>query len=156
VPGVQTLDEVIAIAEAVAGEKVVSLKRTVSVLTKFNNNIKSFDVQVCFGATKPPLEVYIVEDGPTCWQGDIDTPDYLELVEVGIEDHAVLPVIYPNPNNGIFYLNFEGKINHIKAYNILGKEIDVILEGNQINLNKHKSGMYVLHINELFIKTLIK
>jgi len=66
------------------------------------------------------------------------TPDYLEFVEVGIEDHEVLPVIYPNPNSGIFYLNFEGKINHLKAYDILGKEIEVILEGNQINLNKRK------------------
>lgn len=217
-PGVQTLDEVLAIAESVSGEKVISLQRTVSVLTKFNNNIKSFDVQVCFGATKPLLEVYIVEDGTTCWQGDIDgdlvdnilentnqnndltdddfdedgipnylddddnndgiltkdhdqnnngdptdddinqdgTPDYLEFVEVGIEDNAVLPVVYPNPNKGIFYLNFADKINHLKAYNILGKEIDVILKGKQINLLTNKSGMYVLQVNNQLIKILIK
>jgi len=219
VPGVQTLDEVIAIAEAVAGEPVVSLERTVSVLNKFNNNIKSFGMQVCFGRTRPPLLVHIVEDGPTCLQGDIDRdlieniledtnqnndltdddfdndgipnyldnddnndgiltidhdlnnngdptdddsdadgiPDYLELVAVEFVDNTVLPVVYPNPSQGTFYINFEKKINQLKAYDVLGKEVQVTVKGNKVHINEAKTGIYVLQINDQFVvKVFIK
>lgn len=72
VPGVQTLQEVISIAELVTGEKLVSLKNAIDVLKKLNTNIKPFGGQVCFDYTGKPLVVLVEEDGAECLQGDID------------------------------------------------------------------------------------
>lgn len=217
-PGVQTLDEVLSIVESVSGEQITDLEEAVSALNKFNNNVKSFNVQICFARTQPPLLVHIVEDGPVCLQGDIDQdfvanifednngngdltdddldgdgipnyldeddnndgiltkdhdtnnngnptdddsdadgiPDYLEYIAVGIIESNILPVVYPNPSKGIFYINVEQPIKHLKAYNINGKEVSIAMENNRVLLNNAKTGMYLLQINEQVFKVCIK
>jgi len=72
VPGVQSLHEVISIAELITGEKLVSLENAINVLKKLNTNIKSYGAQVCFDYATPPLVVLVKEDGTECLQGDID------------------------------------------------------------------------------------
>jgi len=218
IPGVQTLDEVLSIVESVGGVQITELEEAVSALNKFNNNVKSFDVQICFARTQPPLSVHIVEDGPTCLQGDIDqdlvanileddngngdltdddldndgipnyldeddnndgiltkdhdinnngdptdddsdadgTPNYLEIVPVGIIETSIFPIVYPNPNNGIFCTNLLQQTKELNMYDINGKEIGVTLEGNRIVLNQAKSGMYLLQIDKQVIKVCVK
>ncbi len=217
-PGVQTLDEVLIIAEAVSGEQVVDLDQTVATLNKFNNNIKSFGGQICFARTSPPLVVHIVEDGATCFQGDIDqdlvdnqledtnnnndltdddldndgipnylddddnndgiltnfqdfnnngdptdddsdgdgTPDYLEFIAVSIDENEVVPLIYPNPNQGIFYTNLTKRIEALYAFDVSGKEVKVVSANNRLHLNDGKKGIYLLQINEQFVKVYVK
>ena len=218
VPGVQTLDEVLFIAEAISGEEVVDLEQTVATLNKFNNNIKSFGGQICFARTSPPLVVHIVEDGPTCFQGDIDqdlvdnreedtnnnndltdddldndgipnylddddnddgiltidhdlnnngdptdddsdadgTPDYLEFMVLDIQENEIVPIIYPNPNEGVFYINSKKRITQLKAFDVLGKEVQVVSTDNRLYLNEGKSGMYILEVNEQLVKVFVK
>jgi len=82
-PGVQTLQEVMSIAEIVSGQRIRDFDNTVKVLKRFNDNIESFNAQVCFTYTDPPLMVFIEEDGPLCLQGDLDEdliPNILEDV----------------------------------------------------------------------------
>jgi len=80
-PGVQTLQEVMAIAELVTNLKVRDFENTVQALKKFNNFISNLNAQVCFTYTEPPLMIFIEEDGPLCLQGDLDEdliPNILE------------------------------------------------------------------------------
>lgn len=217
-PGVQSLDEVLSIVESVGGEQITDLEEAVSALNKFNNNVKSFDVQICFARTRPPLLVHIVEEGPTCLQGDIDQDlvpnlledsnsngdltdddqdedgipnyldeddngdgiltkdhdvnnngdptdddinengiaDYIETLPLSIVDNNILTAVYPNPGNGVFYMAVKRKINQLNVYDITGKEVEIKMEGNRVIMKQVKSGMYLLKINEQFIKVCVK
>lgn len=80
-PGVQTLQEVMTIAELVTNQKIRDFDNTIQALKKFNNFIRPLGAQVCFTYSDPPLMVFIEEDGPTCLKGDLDgdlIPNILE------------------------------------------------------------------------------
>jgi len=82
-PGVQTLEEVITVAEILTNRRVRNFAYTAEVLENFNNFIYDLGAQVCFTYTDPPFMVFIEEDGPLCLQGDLDNdliPNILEDV----------------------------------------------------------------------------
>lgn len=61
--------------------------------------------------------------------------------------------IYPNPNNGLFTLNFcsSFQINDIRIYSIVGKEIlhiavNKTMENIELNLMDQSEGIYFIHI----------
>lgn len=83
-PGVQTLEEVMEIAELVTNQKIRNFDTTIQALKKFNNFIEPLNAQVCFTYSDPPLMVFIEDDGPLCLQGDLDNdliPNILEDVD---------------------------------------------------------------------------
>jgi len=80
-PGVQTLEEVMTIAELATNQRVRNFDNTVQALKKFNNFISALNAQVCFTYSNPPLMIFIEQDGPLCLQGDLDNdlvPNILE------------------------------------------------------------------------------
>ncbi|MGE0560997.1 MAG: T9SS type A sorting domain-containing protein [Flavobacteriales bacterium] len=59
------------------------------------------------------------------------------------------PLIYPNPSNGKFYINYENNINRLQVYDIVGHEILMIKNPstNEINLSKSNKGIYFVKLH---------
>jgi len=80
--------------------------------------------------------------------------DALSILEVDLEENVSL---YPNPTNGILYLNssYNIDINKIEIYDATGK-----LVGNSLDLSKNKAGIYFVkietHTNQTSIKKIVK
>ncbi|KXN98287.1 hypothetical protein LS48_12035 [Aequorivita aquimaris] len=56
--------------------------------------------------------------------------------------------IYPNPTNGILYIESKESISQISVYTILGQLIETNQNTNQIDLSKAESGVYLLKIED--------
>lgn len=52
-------------------------------------------------------------------------------------------ILYPNPNNGRFYIS--ESIDNINIYNSLGQRVDFELIGNEIKISNPSSGIYILN-----------
>ena len=71
------------------------------------------------------------------------------MINVGVEDivEAVRAMVYPNPNNGLFYLQTNGA-GEVEVYNLRGQMVvrkAVAAEGiYEINLQNREKGAYVL------------
>lgn len=120
VPGVQTLEEVMEIAELVTNQKIRDFDTTIQALKKFNNFIRPLNAQVCFTYSDPPLMVFIEEDGPLCLQGDLDDdliPNILEDVNGNgnVKDDDTdgdgLPNYLDNDDNGDGILTADYDVN---------------------------------------------
>jgi len=143
VPGVQSLDEVIAITNALYDEPVVSVANTVVVLNLFNYNLNNlnYDGRICFNYTYG--------------FGVIMVDDVLDCTAVGIEDYVEPIAVYPNPNNGNFSYEVEAvKLQDISIFNQAGKHVDFKVENNNIEITEAKTGVYIMQIinkNERFV-----
>ncbi len=56
--------------------------------------------------------------------------------------------IYPNPTNGILYIESKESISQISVYTILGQLIETNQSTNQIDLSKAETGVYLLKIED--------
>ena len=52
---------------------------------------------------------------------------------------------YPNPSNGTFNVTNTKNIKTIKAYNLIGKEVDIIQQSEN-TFQIHEKGLYILHV----------
>lgn len=52
---------------------------------------------------------------------------------------------YPNPSNGIFNVTNTKNIKTIKAYNLIGKEVEIIQQSEN-TFQIHEKGLYILHV----------
>jgi len=132
-PGVQTLDEVIAITNALYDEPIVGVGNTVVVLNLFNYNLNNldYDGRICFNYTYG-FGVIMQDEG------------YCSSV-VGIEDISENKNVYPNPNNGSFTLSTEtNQIENIRIYNYAGQLVDFDWNNNLIEVKDKALGVYIL------------
>jgi hypothetical protein len=85
-----------------------------------------------------------------------------DLVILGVDKSLLSEVVfYPNPTRGILNINFKNNlsINNIKVFNILGREIEVKIINNTVDLFNLSSGIYLLKIDSEFgsiVKRIIK
>lgn len=56
--------------------------------------------------------------------------------------------IYPNPTNGILYIESKQPISQIAVFNLLGQSIERYQNTNQIDLSKTEAGVYLLKIED--------
>lgn len=54
--------------------------------------------------------------------------------------------IYPNPTNGIVYIESKQPISRIYVSNILGQKIEIEQNTNEIDISKAEAGIYLLNI----------
>ncbi|WP_397445754.1 BNR-4 repeat-containing protein [Polaribacter sp. R77954] len=65
--------------------------------------------------------------------------------------------IYPNPSNGIFTLNTSTKNIEYQLINVQGRILQKgIVKNNQLNFSNYAKGVYVLRLNSVDHKTLVK
>lgn len=99
---------------------------------------------------------------------DFDNPKYLALQNCVFEnnwtnydiDFLLSPdfIIYPNPSNGIIYLENEKPINSIDVYSVLGQKVDTKIELISVNLcsiNINNSGVFLILVNGKSKKVII-
>ena len=73
------------------------------------------------------------------------------------EDNNENISIYPNPSNGIFYIN--KTVNYIQIIDINGKIINKLKNSKEFNITNQKNGLYLVHIlnkEKVIIKKIIK
>ena len=66
----------------------------------------------------------------------------LDLLSTGIDEFGN-PSIYPNPTNGLLYIDYE--ITNVEIYNIVGQLVTESKE-NVIDLSKQEAGTYILKV----------
>lgn len=76
---------------------------------------------------------------------------------LGVKDNVspnTQVVIYPNPSNGIFSIDFKNEINNIKVSNMLGQvlydeKVAVSIPGTikNIDLSSYENGIYILNVS---------
>ena len=55
--------------------------------------------------------------------------------------------IYPNPSNGVFFIDIEKDIKfEYDIYNLMGKKIDSGVNKKEVNLTKQPQGIYIINI----------
>ena len=85
-------------------------------------------------------------------------PKYLNLFEIEVFGTTPLSIadekfsnfsLYPNPTNGDFITikSTNRTIESVKVFDVLGKQFNVSLENNRINISKLNSGLYLIKIN---------
>lgn len=95
---------------------------------------------------------------------DFDNDGFLDIVSASILDNKLawykgntLSVsenenksfqIYPNPTSGILFVKSKFPIFNISAYNMLGQQIQVKTENNQIDLSGIQSGIYFVKVED--------
>ena len=83
-----------------------------------------------------------------------DVENYLTNLN---EDNNENISIYPNPSNGIFYIN--KTVNYIQIIDINGKIINKLKNSKEFNITNQKNGLYLVHIlnkEKVIIKKIIK
>ena len=103
---------------------------------KNNKNIKSYY----------DLDLDISDKYVELWQTDLDgKTNILKKIYVSCSSISRNKVsLYPNPSNGI--VNISGEYENIEVYDILGKKVQIDIEGRQIiGLS---SGVYIVKIDE--------
>lgn len=106
-------------------------------------------------------EVYRANDATS---GDINNDGFLDVVsassfddkiawyenmalgisENGVDDYQ----IYPNPTDGIIYINSKEAISKVSIFNLLGQKMESEQNTNQINFSKLMPGTYLLKIED--------
>jgi hypothetical protein len=80
--------------------------------------------------------------------GCSDTSDCVHST-VGIEEVRIQELsVYPNPTQGVFYIDFDGVIKSIQMFDMLGRDISVpmnIAEGT-VDASMLSTGKYLVHI----------
>ena len=66
----------------------------------------------------------------------------LDLLSTGIDEFDN-PSVYPNPTNGLIYIDYE--ITNVEIYNIVGQLVKETKE-NVIDLSEQKAGTYILKV----------
>ncbi len=56
--------------------------------------------------------------------------------------------IYPNPTNGVLYIESKQPISQLSVFTILGQRIETMQNTNQIDLSKTEAGVYLLKIED--------
>ena len=73
----------------------------------------------------------------------------LDCATAAVEDENLMTIsIYPNPVNDKLYI--QGLLNptKISVYNVLGKEVLLVKNTNNINVSKLPSGVYIIRISD--------
>ena len=67
---------------------------------------------------------------------------------LGIETETSFPnvFVFPNPGNGIIELSSEKTITQINVFDAMGKLVDALIQGNQIDLSAYAQGVYFLQV----------
>ena len=68
--------------------------------------------------------------------------ELLDLLSTGIDEFGN-PSIYPNPTNGLIYIDYE--ITNVEIYNIVGQLVTESKE-NVIDMSKQEAGTYILKV----------
>lgn len=55
-------------------------------------------------------------------------------------------VLYPNPSSGLINVQFEGQLDEVKLFDLLGREIKVSFESNQIDASMLQAGEYIVRL----------
>ena len=63
-----------------------------------------------------------------------------------IDELALALAVFPNPANDKLTISTTSNIETIAVYDMSGKQINVELNGNELNVNHLDSGVYVLHV----------
>ena len=76
----------------------------------------------------------------------------LDVVVVSVEDENSILVIYPNPSEGLFNIEFDGNISYYEVYDLKGNKIinKTASSGNKasvIDLSNSPTGVYMLVMN---------
>ena len=66
--------------------------------------------------------------------------------EVDYTSNSELISIYPNPADDFVYISSENVIKHVSIFDLSGKEIDVKMENNKIDVSKLIKGNYIISI----------
>lgn len=68
-----------------------------------------------------------------------------------------IPLIAPNPTNGIIKIAYDKPLESVQIYNMLGKEVMTLKNpGSLIDLNKLAAGIYILKINDDFSQKIVR
>ena len=68
---------------------------------------------------------------------------------LGISENEIANYqIYPNPTNGILYIESKQPISQISVFNLLGQSIEKKQNTNQIDLSKTEAGVYLLKFED--------
>lgn len=117
-------------------------------LTTYQWTLNGVDIP---GATNSTLDIFPPGGTYTCYCVSADgciseTPPY--TVVLGIEDLKNTPVvIYPNPSAASFWLQTEQAVKSVKAYDLDGKEIELIRQfDNSYSISSLPKGNYHLII----------
>ncbi len=101
--------------------------------------------------TEIQIEFIIEENSPgTSFYNDILIDDIIveEGKIIGLDDNSLEDIsIYPNPVKDILTINYQGVINDIRVYDILGKEIifqKINNSNTTIDFSKFKQGVYFI------------
>jgi hypothetical protein len=76
------------------------------------------------------------------------------------EENQALFTVYPNPNDGTFYISSAAKIENLIVYNAYGQVVKVNQKGEnglfEIKLEAPSAGIYLVGINNQFKKVIIR
>ena len=96
----------------------------------------------------------------------IDTKDWiitdagLDCATAGIDSQSKNVVnLYPNPTNGVLYIDSENSLLNITVHDLLGKEVLRVSGGQSVDMGSLASGAYLLKLYDganLSIKRVIK
>ncbi len=80
-------------------------------------------------------------DGKIAWYENDET--------FGIFDYQFQKIIIsPNPSSGVFKINSDAEIKHVDIRTSIGTRIDVIKNGNSLDLSNVESGVYFVRITD--------
>lgn len=74
----------------------------------------------------------------------------LNCATVGLEEFADAPALlaYPNPTSGILFVDLPigSSINDLRLMDVVGRQLEVKISGNSIDLSQHPSGLYIVQL----------
>lgn len=79
----------------------------------------------------------------------IDIDDFTVTPGVGIENHDVKTVIFPNPANNVLNINSTANINGVEVYNMMGQLVGSYNANDvntQINTSRFANGVYTVKV----------
>ncbi len=79
----------------------------------------------------------------------IDVDDFSVTAGVGIVNHGVKTVIFPNPANNVLNINATENINRVEVYNMMGQLVGTYNANDvntQINTSRFANGVYTVKI----------
>lgn len=80
----------------------------------------------------------------------VSTDFHVEITEISSTSNESGEIansrLYPNPANGIVYIDTQLEIEEVYICNILGNRFNIHLEKNTMNTSQFKEGLYFLHL----------
>jgi hypothetical protein len=79
----------------------------------------------------------------------LDIDDFTVTPGVGIENHDVKTVIFPNPANNVLNINSTANINGVEVYNMMGQLVGSYSANDvntQINTSRFANGVYTVKV----------